>query len=56
MFPRVIGSEIANFCYLENNNFGYVKLVAIGCDKTATNTEWRNGVIFKLELKLGRPL
>lgn len=56
--PRATGSEIANsiFCYLENNNFDYVKLVAIGCDGTATNTGWKNGVIRNLELKLGRPL
>lgn len=56
--PRATGSEIANsiFCYLENNNFDYVKLVAIGCVGTPTNTGWKNGVIRNLELKLGRPL
>ena len=39
MFPRAIGNEIANFFYLENNSFDYVKLVAIGSDETATNSE-----------------
>lgn len=55
---RGTGSEIANsiLCYLESKNFDYVKLVAIGCDGTATNTGWKNGVIRNLEVKLGRPL
>ena len=56
--PRPTKSEIANgiFCYLENNNFDYVKLVAIGCDGTVINTGWKNGVIRNLELNLGRLL
>ena len=52
-----IGSEITNFCYLENNIFDYVMLVAIESDrkKTATNTGWKNGVICNPELKIFRP-
>ena len=51
--PEANGSEVTNsiFCYLENNNFDYVKFVAIGCDATVTNTGWKNCVIRNLELK-----
>ncbi|GBO17713.1 hypothetical protein AVEN_142841-1 [Araneus ventricosus] len=42
-----IGSDIAKWSlkYLEDNNVAINELEAIGCDGTATNTGWRNGVI-----------
>ncbi|GBM34940.1 hypothetical protein AVEN_41479-1 [Araneus ventricosus] len=48
------GSDIAK-CILKNledNNVDNNELEVIGCDDTATNTGWKNGVIRNIELKL----
>ncbi|GBL87561.1 hypothetical protein AVEN_165169-1 [Araneus ventricosus] len=49
-----IGSDIAKCIlkYLEENNVNINELEAIGCDGTATNLGWKNGVICNIELKL----
>lgn len=51
------GSEIADsiWSYLRSKNKDFDQLVAIGCDDTATNTGWKNGVIHNVEVKLGHP-
>lgn len=52
------GSEIAKIimCYLDNKNLDSEQFIAIGCDGTATNTGWKNGVIRNIEVRMGRPL
>ncbi|GBM81935.1 hypothetical protein AVEN_4089-1 [Araneus ventricosus] len=53
-----ICSDIAkcNLKYLEDYVVGINELEAIGCDGTATNTGWKNGVIRNIELKIQRRL
>lgn len=52
------GSEIADsICeHLESKGFDMSAVEAVGCDGTATNTGWRNGVIHNIELKCRRSL
>lgn len=52
------GSEIAKCVlkYLEENDIDINELEAIGCDGTATNTGWKNGVIRNIEVTIQRPL
>lgn len=52
------GNEIADsiYEYLESKGFDMSAVEAIGCDGTATNTGWRNGVVHNIELKCRRPL
>lgn len=42
--------------YLEDNSFDLDEVEAVGCDGTATNTGWKNGVIRNIEAKINRPL
>ena len=46
------GSEIARCIlkYLENKNFDRTQLEAIGCNGINTNTEWKNGLIYNIEV------
>lgn len=41
---------------MESKNLDFEQLSAIGCDGTATNTGWNNGVIHNIGVKLGRPM
>ncbi|GBO12754.1 hypothetical protein AVEN_176035-1 [Araneus ventricosus] len=42
--------------YTEDNDLDVNELESTGCDGTATNTGWKNGVIRNIELKIQRPL
>lgn len=37
--------------YLENNKFHVGQLIVFGCDKTVTNTSWKNWVVRNIETK-----
>lgn len=51
-------SEIADSTYehLEQKEFDMSAVMAIGCDGTVTNTEWKRGVVHNIEVKCRRPL
>lgn len=42
--------------YLSGRGISLEKLVVIGCDGTAVNTGWKNGLIRRIEIHLGKPL
>lgn len=42
--------------YLENNKFYMSQCIVLGCDKTVTNTSWKNWVIKSIETPIKRPL
>ncbi|GBM49343.1 hypothetical protein AVEN_148672-1 [Araneus ventricosus] len=42
--------------YLQDNYVDINELESIGCDGTAANTGWKNGVVRNIELKIQRPL
>ncbi|GBM03397.1 hypothetical protein AVEN_237490-1, partial [Araneus ventricosus] len=42
--------------YLSGRGISLGKLVVIGCDGTADNTGWKNGLIRRIEIPLGKPL
>lgn len=47
---------ISIISYISQIGLSLDKLEVIGCDGTATNTGWKNGVIRQIELHVGRPL
>ncbi|GBN46741.1 hypothetical protein AVEN_182126-1, partial [Araneus ventricosus] len=42
--------------YLSGRGISLEKLVVIGCDGTAVNTGWKNGLIRRIEIHLEKPL
>ncbi|GBN84912.1 hypothetical protein AVEN_243462-1 [Araneus ventricosus] len=42
--------------YLSGRGISFEKLVVIGCDGTAVNTGWKNGLIHRIEIHLWKSL
>ncbi|CAH1102835.1 unnamed protein product [Psylliodes chrysocephalus] len=41
---------------LEKQNTSLENLVVLGCDGTNINTEWKGGIIQKIEVHIGKPV